>query len=80
MIYMRSSKSQTTAPTSALEMLTETQVAHRLGLSIATVRRLRAKNKGPRFRKIRGGASIRYASEDLKRWIEAQPAGGETAE
>jgi len=61
----------------AEELLNENQVAQRLGVSIATVRRWRAHKTGPRFRKI-GGASVRYASDDLKRWIEAQPSGGET--
>jgi len=55
--------------------LNENQVAQRLGVSIATVRRWRAQKSGPRFRRI-GGASIRYASEDLKHWIESQPSGG----
>lgn len=60
------------------ESLNESQVAQRLGVSIATVRRWRAHNTGPRFRKI-GGASVRYSSEDLRRWIDAQPSGGAPA-
>jgi predicted DNA-binding transcriptional regulator AlpA len=57
------------------ELLNENQVAQRLCVSIATIRRWRAHKTGPRFRKI-GGASVRYSREDLKRWIEAQPSGG----
>jgi predicted DNA-binding transcriptional regulator AlpA len=67
----------TTALNPVTELLNENQVAQRLGVSIATVRRWRANKAGPRFRRI-GGASIRYATGDLKQWIESQPAGGET--
>lgn len=59
---------------SAPELLNENQVAQRLGVSIATVRRWRSQKTGPKFRKL--GASVRYASDDLKSWIEAQPSGG----
>jgi predicted DNA-binding transcriptional regulator AlpA len=59
---------------SVVELLNENQVAQRLGVSIATVRRWRGHNAGPRFRKI--GASVRYAADDLKAWLEAQPSGG----
>jgi predicted DNA-binding transcriptional regulator AlpA len=65
----------TTSPVD--ELLNENQVAQRLGVSIATVRRWRAHKTGPRFRKI-AGASVRYPSDDLKRWIEAQPSGGDS--
>ena len=51
--------------------LNENQVAQHLGVSIATVRRWRARRTGPRFRKI-GGASVRFGCEDLRRWIESQ--------
>jgi predicted DNA-binding transcriptional regulator AlpA len=61
----------------AIELLNENQVAQRLGVSIATVRRWRSLSTGPRFRKI-GASSVRYASDDLKAWIESRPSGGET--
>jgi predicted DNA-binding transcriptional regulator AlpA len=61
----------------AVELLNENQVAQRLGVSIATVRRWRSLKVGPRFRKI-GGASVRYANDDLTTWVESQPSGGET--
>jgi predicted DNA-binding transcriptional regulator AlpA len=63
-----------TVPGGATEFLNENQVAQQLGVSIATVRRWRAQNKGPRFRKI--GASVRYAGRDLKAWIDSRPSGG----
>jgi len=58
----------------AVDFLNENQVAQRLGVSIATVRRWRSLNIGPRFRKI--GVSVRYPTDDLNTWIEAQPSGG----
>jgi excisionase family DNA binding protein len=61
-------------PNASYDFFNENQVAQRLGVSIATVRRWRAQHIGPRFRKI--GSSVRYSSDDLKQWIEAQPAGG----
>jgi predicted DNA-binding transcriptional regulator AlpA len=65
------------APSQSAELLNENQVAQRLGVSIATVRRWRSQKTGPRFRKI-GAASVRYSIDDLAAWIESQPAGGET--
>jgi predicted DNA-binding transcriptional regulator AlpA len=59
-------------------MLNENQVAQQLGVSIATVRRWRAQNTGPIFRKLGGGAAVRYSSEDLERWVESQPKGGDS--
>ena len=58
-----------------IELLNESQVAQKLGVSIATVRRWRVLKVGPRFRKI-GSASVRYALADLKAWVESQPSGG----
>jgi predicted DNA-binding transcriptional regulator AlpA len=72
----RISEPTTTGDTRTVdELLNENQVAQRLCVSIATIRRWRARKTGPRFRKI-GGASVRYSREDLKRWIDAQPSGG----
>ena len=62
----------------ATDFLNENQVAQRLGVSIATIRRWRLRNTGPRFRKI--GASVRYAADDLTAWIESQPSDGAPTE
>ena len=59
----------------AFELLNENQVAQRLGVSIATVRRWRSLKAGPRFRRI--GTSVRYATDDLRVWIESLPSGGD---
>ena len=67
---------ETRQPNPVTELLNENQVAQRLGVSIATVRRWRAKRTGPAFRKI-GGTSVRYSADELKLWVQTQPTGGE---
>ena len=49
--------------------LTETDVAKRLGLSVATLRAWRLKRKGPRF--VRFGRAVRYLAADVDRFIES---------
>ena len=66
---------QSFKPTNSIEFLTENQVAQRLNVSIATVRRWRMRNLGPPFKKI--GASVRYATDELKSWVDSRPSGGE---
>jgi excisionase family DNA binding protein len=51
------------------EALTETDVAKRLSLSVATLRAWRLKRKGPRF--VRFGRAVRYLSADVDRFIES---------
>ncbi len=55
--------------------LTEIQVAERTCISLATLRRWRLENRGPKFRKF--GSLVRYDEEELNRWEEAQPSGGD---
>ena len=55
-------------------LLNEHEVAEILNMSVATVRRWRLLNQGPRFLKI--GASVRYQSEDLSRFLDSRPTGG----
>jgi predicted DNA-binding transcriptional regulator AlpA len=62
-------------PGSSIEFLNENQVAQRLNVSIATVRRWRMRSMGPPFKKI--GASVRYATDELKSWVDSRPSGGE---
>ncbi len=45
-----------------------------LNVSIETVRRLRYKGRGPRYRRI--SSQIRYCLADVRAWCEAQPGGG----
>jgi predicted DNA-binding transcriptional regulator AlpA len=57
------------------QFLTEVEVAQRTHISLATLRRWRLENRGPIFRKF--GSLVRYAEEELARWEQAQPSGGE---
>lgn len=54
--------------------LTEPEVADRLRVSLACLRRWRLERRGPRFVKV--GSLVRYPAEELDRWIESLPAGG----
>jgi predicted DNA-binding transcriptional regulator AlpA len=56
-------------------LLNETDVARLTGLSVASVRRWRLVQKGPRYVKI--GAAVRYKPEDLSAWLASRPTGGE---
>jgi len=55
--------------------LTENQVAERTRISLATLRRWRLENRGPKYRKF--GSLVRYDEDELNRWEEAQPFGGD---
>ena len=54
--------------------LTEKDVAKQISVSLASVRRWRLVNIGPRFVKV--GALVRYLPEDLQHWMESLPSGG----
>jgi len=54
--------------------LTEKEVAKQISVSIASLRRWRLVQRGPRF--VRVGALVRYRPEDLQQWMETLPAGG----
>jgi predicted DNA-binding transcriptional regulator AlpA len=58
-------------------LVTEQEVAHLTGMSIATVRRWRLFRQGPRYLKI--GAAVRYRREDVEAWLASRPTGGEQA-
>jgi len=55
-------------------LLTEPEVADRLRVSLACLRRWRLERRGPRFVKV--GSLVRYPADELDHWIEALPAGG----
>lgn len=55
--------------------LTENQVSERTRISLATLRRWRLENRGPKYRKF--GSLVRYDEDELNRWEEAQPFGGD---
>ena len=54
--------------------LTEKEVAKQINVSLASLRRWRLDQRGPRFVKV--GALVRYRPEDLERWMETLPTGG----
>ena len=53
----------------AVAPLIESQVAERLGLSVATLRAWRHRGTGPRF--LRFGRAVRYLRADLDEFIRA---------
>jgi len=54
--------------------LTEKDVAKQIKVSLASIRRWRLAQRGPRFIKV--GALVRYRAEDLEQWLQTLPAGG----
>jgi prophage regulatory protein len=50
------------------EMLTEPEVARLLGVSLSTVKRLRASGEGPPVIKV-GKRAIRYRRRDVEAWL-----------
>jgi excisionase family DNA binding protein len=58
-------------------LLTELEVAERLRVSLACLRRWRLERRGPRFLKV--GSLVRYPAEELDRWINSLPVGGTPA-
>jgi excisionase family DNA binding protein len=55
--------------------LTEKEVARQINVSLASLRRWRLQQRGPRFVKV--GALVRYRCEDLAQWMESLPSGGD---
>lgn len=64
-----------TLPNRQDQLLNEHAVAEVLGVSVATVRRWRLLQKGPKFLKL--GALVRYRADDVTAWLESRPTGGE---
>ncbi len=56
------------------QFLTEMEVAERTHISLATLRRWRLENRGPKYRKF--GSLVRYDVEELADWEQTQPCGG----
>lgn len=57
-----------------LNLLTEYELAQRLHVSLASLRRWRLERRGPRFIKV--SALVRYRPEDVEEWLAALPTGG----
>ncbi len=47
----------------------------RTRISLATLRRWRLENKGPKYHKF--GSLVRYDEDELNQWAQAQPSGGD---
>jgi predicted DNA-binding transcriptional regulator AlpA len=75
---MPTSKNHLIDPSSP-PLLTELQVAVRLNLSVATIRRWRLMNLGPRFIKVSNSA-VRYSQGDVETYLEGRPSGGSEPE
>jgi predicted DNA-binding transcriptional regulator AlpA len=56
-------------------LMGEKEVAVITGMSIATVRRWRLLDQGPKYLKI--GAAVRYRASDVSAWLQSRPTGGE---
>jgi hypothetical protein len=63
-----------TKEVSMLNLLTEYDVAQRLHVSLASLRRWRLERRGPRFIKV--SSLVRYRPEDVEEWLLALPTGG----
>jgi hypothetical protein len=57
-----------------LNLMTECDVAQRLHVSLASLRRWRLERRGPRFIKV--SSLVRYRPEDVEEWLAALPTGG----
>ncbi len=55
-------------------LLTETEVAKQLRVSLAALRKWRVLNRGPQFLKV--GSLVRYRQADINQWLESVPVGG----
>jgi predicted DNA-binding transcriptional regulator AlpA len=59
-------------------LLDERDVAELTGMSVASVRRWRLLNRGPRYIKL--SSAVKYRPEDVRAWLQSRPSGGETVE
>ncbi len=57
------------------KLLNDHEVAARVGVSVATVRRWRQLGTGPLYLKI--GALARYRLQDIHDWLDSRPTGGD---
>jgi hypothetical protein len=56
------------------DLLTESDVAQKLHVSLACLRRWRLEKRGPQFVKI--GQLVRYRPDELENWLCSLPTGG----
>jgi predicted DNA-binding transcriptional regulator AlpA len=58
-----------------IQFLNEFELSKLLGVKVATVRRWRQCQRGPRYIKV--GAAVRYDLNDVRAWLASRPTGGE---
>jgi predicted DNA-binding transcriptional regulator AlpA len=58
-------------------LFTEEDVAKRLHVSLASIRRWRLEHRGPQFIKV--GSLVRYRPEDVESWLGSLPTGGDSS-
>ena len=58
-------------------LLTEGDLAKRLNISLAALRRWRLEKRGPVYRKL--GVLVRYDPQDVAKWLQSCPTGGAVA-
>jgi predicted DNA-binding transcriptional regulator AlpA len=60
-------------------LLSEKEVAPRLGISVNSLRRWRLLSKGPAYVKFgpEPRAAVRYNPRDVERWLASRPIGGD---
>jgi hypothetical protein len=71
----RSERKRVSECQNASPFLTECGVSERTHISLATLRRWRLENRGPKYYKF--GSLVRYDQKKLIQWEQAQPSGGE---
>lgn len=63
-------------------LLRETDVAQRLNVSVASLRRWRSKGQGPTFLKLgensigNPGVAVRYRAKDISSWLNSLESNG----
>ena len=56
--------------------LTERQLSDAIAIKVATLRKWRLTDRGPKFLKV-GGTLVRYRTEDVQAWLESCTSGGD---
>ncbi|MCC6366870.1 MAG: helix-turn-helix domain-containing protein [Bryobacterales bacterium] len=59
-------------------LLNDHEVAARVGVSVATVRRWRQLGTGPLYLKI--GALVWYRLQSIQEWLDSRPMGGDPSD
>jgi hypothetical protein len=76
---MRSQRTITPPPSAAIQklLLSDIELAHYYGISVATLRKWRILGIGPKWIKV--GSLVRYRIDDAQAYLESRPSGGGAA-